>query len=138
MVWRLRESSGKRGNIENSCDRENAKGLEGTHGDSRGQVFCITRASFLERCNRSAAWRKRAKLVSMMLAKDILKEALQLDPRDRVDLVEELSASLDPSDLGPEWETEIRARIEDVDSGRVKSVPAAEVFARLEAKFGAK
>ncbi|MDZ4695847.1 MAG: addiction module protein [Deltaproteobacteria bacterium] len=73
-----------------------------------------------------------------MLAKDILKEALQLDPRDRVDLVEELSASLDPSDLGPEWETEIRARIEDVDSGRVKSVPAAEVFARLEAKFGAK
>ena len=71
-------------------------------------------------------------------AKEILEAALKLDPRQREELIEELSASLDVTDLGEYWEQEIRRRIDDVDSGRVKTVPADEVFARLELRFRGK
>jgi putative addiction module component (TIGR02574 family) len=71
-------------------------------------------------------------------AKEILEAALKLDPRQREELIEELSASLDVTDLGEYWEQEIRRRIDDVDSGRVKTVPAEEVFARLEQRFRGK
>jgi len=68
-------------------------------------------------------------------AKDILDAALKLDPQQREELIEELSASLDATDLGDYWEAEIRRRIDDVDSGRVTTVPADEVFSRLEQRF---
>jgi putative addiction module component (TIGR02574 family) len=71
-------------------------------------------------------------------AKEILEAALKLDPQQREELIEELSASLDATNLGEYWEAEIRRRIDDVDSGRVKTVPADEVFARLEQRFSAK
>jgi putative addiction module component (TIGR02574 family) len=67
--------------------------------------------------------------------KGILEAAMKLDPRDREELIEELSASLDVNDLGEYWETEIKRRIEDVESGRVNPVPADEVFGRLEQRF---
>ena len=35
-------------------------------------------------------------------------------------------------------EAEIKRRIDDVDSGRVKTVPADEVFARIEQRFRGK
>ncbi|MEO5769402.1 MAG: addiction module protein [Polyangia bacterium] len=70
--------------------------------------------------------------------KEILEAALKLDPEQREELIEELSASLDASNLGEYWEAEIKRRIDDVDSGRVKTVPAHEVFARLEKRFGGK
>jgi putative addiction module component (TIGR02574 family) len=71
-------------------------------------------------------------------AKGILEAAMKLDPREREELIEELSASLDATDLGEYWEAEIKRRIEDVDSGRVKPVPADEVFDRLEQRFRGK
>jgi putative addiction module component (TIGR02574 family) len=71
-------------------------------------------------------------------AKAILEAALKLDPEQREELIEELSASLDAANLGEYWETEIKRRIDDVDSGRVKTVPADEVFARLEQRFRGK
>ena len=71
-------------------------------------------------------------------AKGILEAAMKLDPREREELIEELSASLDVTDLGDYWETEIKRRIEDVDSGRAKAVPADEVFDRLEQRFRGK
>ncbi len=67
--------------------------------------------------------------------KEILEAALKLDPEQREELIEELSASLDASNLGEYWEAEIKRRIDDVDSGRVKTVPADEVFARIEQRF---
>jgi putative addiction module component (TIGR02574 family) len=70
--------------------------------------------------------------------KAVLEAALKLPPEEREELVDELSASLDVSDLGEYWEAEIKRRIEDVDAGRVKTVPADEVFARLEQRFGGK
>jgi len=70
--------------------------------------------------------------------KEILEAALKLDPQEREELIDELSASLDASNLGEYWEAEIKRRIDDVDSGRVKTVPGDEVFARLEQRFRAK
>ncbi len=70
--------------------------------------------------------------------KAVLEAALKLRPEEREELVDELSASLDLSDLGEYWEGEIKRRMEDVDTGRVKTVPAEDVFARLEQRFGGK
>jgi putative addiction module component (TIGR02574 family) len=70
--------------------------------------------------------------------KEILEAALKLDPEQREELIEELSASLDASNLGEYWEAEIKRRIDDVDSGRAKTVPADEVFARIEQRFRGK
>ena len=70
--------------------------------------------------------------------KEILDAALKLDPEQREELIDELSASLDATDLGEYWEAEIKRRIDDVDSGRVKTVPAGEVFARLQQRFRGK
>jgi putative addiction module component (TIGR02574 family) len=67
--------------------------------------------------------------------KEILEAALKLEPEQREELIEELSASLDATDLGEYWEAEIKRRIDDVDAGRVKTVPAEEVFTRLEQRF---
>jgi len=66
---------------------------------------------------------------------EILEAALKLDPQQREELIEELSASLDATNIGEYWEAEIQRRIDDVESGRVKAVPADEVFARLEQRF---
>jgi putative addiction module component (TIGR02574 family) len=41
-------------------------------------------------------------------------------------------------DLGEYWEAEIKRRIDDVDAGRVKTIAADEVFARLEQGFRGK
>jgi putative addiction module component (TIGR02574 family) len=67
--------------------------------------------------------------------KQVLDAALKLEPEQREELIEELSASLDASDLGEYWEAEIKRRLDDVDAGRVKTVAADEVFARLEQRF---
>ncbi len=69
---------------------------------------------------------------------EILHAALKLPTEDREELIEELSASLDASDLGEYWEAEIERRVSDVDAGRVQTVPAEDVFARLEQRFGGK
>jgi putative addiction module component (TIGR02574 family) len=67
--------------------------------------------------------------------KDVLEAALKLPPEEREELIDELSASLDVSDLGEYWETEIKRRMDDVDACRVKTVPAHDVFKRLEQRF---
>ena len=67
---------------------------------------------------------------------DVLKAALKLPPADRVRLLDELSASLDGLDLGEEWEAEIQRRIDDVDAGRVKTIPGDKVIADLRHRLG--
>jgi putative addiction module component (TIGR02574 family) len=70
--------------------------------------------------------------------KELLEAALKMQPDEREELIEELSASLDATDLGEYWEAEIQRRIDEVDAGRVKTIPAEEVFARLEQRFRCK
>jgi putative addiction module component (TIGR02574 family) len=71
-------------------------------------------------------------------ASHLLEAALRLAPRERAELVEALTASLDGSDLGEAWESEIQRRIADIDSGRVVPVPGEEVFSRLEQRLRAR
>ena len=75
---------------------------------------------------------------NMLQSQEILEAALQLPQEQREALVDKLAASLELGDLGEYWEAEIQRRIEDVDAGRVATIPADEVFARLEQRFGGK
>ena len=72
---------------------------------------------------------------SMLQSQEILEAALQLPQEQREVLVDKLAASLELGDLGEYWEGEIQRRIQDVDAGRVATIPADEVFARLEQRF---
>jgi putative addiction module component (TIGR02574 family) len=60
-------------------------------------------------------------------------KARALPPEDRVRLAEELLASV--QEVSPEveaaWDEEIRRRVAEIDSGKVKLVPAEEVFAEV-------
>jgi putative addiction module component (TIGR02574 family) len=69
--------------------------------------------------------------------KEIVEAALQLAPEQREEIINELWASLG-GELGNEWEEEIQRRVTDVDAGRVKTIPAEEVFSRLEHRFRAR
>jgi putative addiction module component (TIGR02574 family) len=69
--------------------------------------------------------------------KEIVEAALQLPPKQREEVINDLWASLD-GDLGDEWEDEIQRRVQDVDAGRVKTIPAEEVFSRIEHRFRAR
>ena len=62
--------------------------------------------------------------------------ALLLPPGQRAKLAERLIASLD-RDPGVEaaWDEEIMRRVAELDAGRLKSIPADEVFAEARARL---
>lgn len=64
----------------------------------------------------------------------ILDEALNLPKEEREILVQALAESLDlsPAELSPEWQREISDRIAQIERGDVKTVPWAEVQARVD------
>ena len=67
-------------------------------------------------------------------AADLLREALELPPEARASLAGSLLDSLDEDvDEGVEaaWDAEITRRIREIDDGKVKLVPWAEVRRRL-------
>jgi putative addiction module component (TIGR02574 family) len=72
----------------------------------------------------------------MLQSQEILEAALQLPQEQREVLVDKLAASLELGDLGEYWEGEIQRRIQEVDAGKVATISADEVFARLEQRFG--
>jgi putative addiction module component (TIGR02574 family) len=68
-------------------------------------------------------------------AKEIVEAALKLDPKVRAEVAEEILDSLVDStygELSPAWEAELDRRADDVDEGRVKTIPADQVFAEIE------
>lgn len=67
-------------------------------------------------------------------AKKILEEALELSPEERADLAATLLDSLEEGeDEGVEeaWAQEIARRIQEVESGAVKTIPWSEARRRL-------
>lgn len=74
--------------------------------------------------------------------KELLEAALKLDEDDREILATELTASLHggfaSAEIEAAWEEELRRRTKSIDDGTTALVPAEEVFARLETRFGAK
>ena len=69
-------------------------------------------------------------------------EVLSLSLPDRAEFMRILLVTLDeePSEGEAEveqsWEAEVEKRVDDIISGRVKTIPAETVFDKLRAKFG--
>ena len=65
---------------------------------------------------------------------EILRDALELPPEARAALAGSLLDSLDQTveeDVEAAWETEIGARLKELDEGRVQLVPWAEARRRI-------
>ena len=64
----------------------------------------------------------------------LTKQALELDPEDRVELAERLLSSVFPNaELDDAWEAEIEQRIEAIERGRTQLLSRAEVMSRVRA-----
>ncbi len=72
----------------------------------------------------------------------VAEEALRLSLSDRSALTRILIQTLDPepaedtAEVQQAWQVEVEKRADEILSGRVKTVPADEVFAKLRAKYG--
>ena len=61
-------------------------------------------------------------------------QALMLSPEERVQLADRLITSLfDDQEIESAWATEVERRIEEIESGRAKLIPAADSIARARA-----
>lgn len=72
-------------------------------------------------------------------ASQLLQQAVSLSEEERAELASSLLESLDASqDEGVQraWEEEISRRVQELDSGSVKTVQWAELRKRLYSKFG--
>ena len=72
----------------------------------------------------------------------VAEEALSLSSPDRAALTKILIQALDgepaenPAEVERAWQVEVEKRVDEILSGRVKTIPAEEVFAKLRAKYG--
>jgi putative addiction module component (TIGR02574 family) len=64
--------------------------------------------------------------------KNLAETAVLLPPKDRTYLAERLLASLEDSEIEQQWRTEAKRRRDEIRSGRVKPIPAEEVYRRIE------
>jgi putative addiction module component (TIGR02574 family) len=71
----------------------------------------------------------------------VTEEVRELSRPDREQLLARLIRDLEPvenlsaAEIESAWDNEIARRLEEIDSGKVKAVPAEEVFARIQAKL---
>ena len=70
---------------------------------------------------------------------ELLEKALALSTEDRELLVDQLVASLSevPAEEGAAaaWDEEIKRRVDDIRSGRVKTIPGEQVLKELAEEF---
>jgi putative addiction module component (TIGR02574 family) len=70
---------------------------------------------------------------------ELLKKALSLSTQERGLLIDRLVESLDdePAEEGAEaaWDGEIKRRVDDIRSGRVKTIPGEQVLRELADEF---
>ena len=72
----------------------------------------------------------------------VTEEVRELSLPDRKELLARLirdlepEENLSPAEIEAAWDQEISRRLEEIDSGKVKLIPAGEVFAKLRAKYG--
>ena len=61
-------------------------------------------------------------------------QALRLNPEERAQLADRLIASLfQDKEVEEAWATEVERRIEEIEAGRSKLIPAADAIARARA-----
>jgi putative addiction module component (TIGR02574 family) len=70
---------------------------------------------------------------------ELLEKALSLSTQERGLLIDRLIETLDnePAEEGVEaaWDEEIKHRVDDIRSGRVKTIPGEQVLGRLKARL---
>ncbi|MFZ1217991.1 MAG: addiction module protein [Chthoniobacterales bacterium] len=69
---------------------------------------------------------------------EVTKEAMDLPPQQRLALAGFLLENVDPAsdpDAAAAWDSEIRDRIREIDEGRVKGIPYAEVMGEAERRL---
>ena len=67
------------------------------------------------------------------LVEELSRRARDLSPEERVQLAEEILATVHEvdEDVDVAWDAEIKRRMAEVENGTAKLIPAEEVFARL-------
>lgn len=71
--------------------------------------------------------------------KDVLAAAMQLDPQEKLLLMQDLNASLQTAEeheIEEAWLDEAERRYEEWKAGRAQTFSGEEVFARLREKYG--
>ena len=71
--------------------------------------------------------------MSASLVEELSRRAKDLSPDERVQLAEEILATVHEvdEDVDAAWDAEIKRRIAEIESGTAQLVPAEEVFAKL-------
>ena len=67
-------------------------------------------------------------------AQQVLEKAIHLPPVERAELVEQILSSFDfPSrgEIDALWEKEAEDRIDAYDQGKIKAIPASQVFEKI-------
>ncbi len=56
----------------------------------------------------------------------------------KIELIDKLLESISPSqsEIDELWKVEVERRIDEVESGKVKTIPGGEVFAKIRERFG--
>jgi putative addiction module component (TIGR02574 family) len=71
----------------------------------------------------------------------LIASALELAPADRAVVANAILASLDgygdpeSSDVRDAWSAEIQSRIDDIDSGRVKTIPSSDAWKMIDGEI---
>ncbi len=75
----------------------------------------------------------------MIKIKEIFNEAISLPVEIRTKLVEKLLLSLNPSqkEIDKLWAKETEKRVEEIRSGKVKTISGEKVFKRLRTRLSA-
>jgi putative addiction module component (TIGR02574 family) len=75
-------------------------------------------------------WQENKSMTATL--KNLAATAVLLPSKDRAYLAERLLASLEESEIEQQWRGEAKRRRDEVRSGRVKPIPADEVYRRIE------
>ncbi len=69
---------------------------------------------------------------------DIMERAEMLPIDLKLELVDRLLESMSPSqkEIDELWKVEVERRIDEVESGKVKTIPGGEVFDEIRNRFG--
>ncbi|HDH12889.1 MAG TPA: addiction module protein [Nitrospirae bacterium] len=72
-----------------------------------------------------------------MKTNELISKAISLPVEIRTLLVNKLLESLNPpdKDIDELWAKEAERRIEDIETGKVKTIPGEEVFKKIRKKF---
>ena len=69
---------------------------------------------------------------------DILSIADSLPIDTKLELIDKFLESISPSqsEIDELWKVEVERRIDEVESGKLKTIPGGEVFAKIRERFG--